>query len=66
LEEGSARLKDATYTGQHKQRRTCRQTPMARIGFEPTIPVFEQKKIYRSLHHAATVMGLETQKHVLI
>jgi hypothetical protein len=29
------------------------------VGFEPTIPVFEQAKIVLALDRAATVMGIE-------
>jgi hypothetical protein len=30
---------------------------MAQVGFEPTIPVFEQAKTVHSLDRAATVIG---------
>jgi hypothetical protein len=33
------------------------QTPMPRVGFEPTIPVFELKKRVHVLERAATVIG---------
>jgi hypothetical protein len=52
LDEGSARRKAATYTG-HQHRGT--QTSMPRMGFKPTIPVFERAKIFRALDRAATL-----------
>jgi hypothetical protein len=33
------------------------QTSMPQVGFEPTIPVFEQAKTIRALKLAATVIG---------
>jgi hypothetical protein len=30
---------------------------MPRVGFEPTIPVFEREKTVHALDHAATVIG---------
>jgi hypothetical protein len=30
---------------------------MPRVGFEPTIPVFERAKIVHALYRAATVLG---------
>jgi hypothetical protein len=30
---------------------------MPRVGFEPTIPVFEQAKTFHALDRAATVIG---------
>jgi hypothetical protein len=35
----------------------CTQTSMSRVGFEPTIPVFEPAKTIRILDRAATVIG---------
>jgi hypothetical protein len=34
-----------------------RQTPMPSVGFEPTVPVFEQAKTVHALDHVATMMG---------
>jgi hypothetical protein len=34
------------------------QTPMPRLGFEPTIQVFEREKLFHALDHAATVIGM--------
>jgi hypothetical protein len=51
---GPARRNAATYTGQHKLRKT--QTSMPRVGFEPTIPVFGRAKTC-PLDRAATVIG---------
>jgi hypothetical protein len=34
------------------------QTSMAQVGFEPTIPVFERRKIVHALDRAATVIGV--------
>jgi hypothetical protein len=31
---------------------------MPRVGFEPTIPVFERAKAVHALDHAATVIGI--------
>jgi hypothetical protein len=33
------------------------QTSMPRVGFEPTIPVFERAKTFDALERAATVVG---------
>jgi hypothetical protein len=44
--------KAATYT-QNK----CTQTSMSRLGFEPTIPVFERAKTVHALDHSATLIG---------
>jgi hypothetical protein len=44
LDGGSARRKAATYTGQHKTQYKRGQTSMPRVGFEPTIPVFDRAK----------------------
>jgi hypothetical protein len=33
------------------------QTSMPRVGFEPTIPVFEREKKVHALDRAATVIG---------
>jgi hypothetical protein len=35
----------------------CRQISMPRVGFEPTIPVFERAMTDHALDHAATVIG---------
>jgi hypothetical protein len=40
----------------HKQNK-CIQTFMPRVGFEPTMPVFEGAKAVHVLHHLATVIG---------
>jgi hypothetical protein len=42
-------------TTQTQNQRT--QTSMPRVGFEPTIPVFEQAKTVHTLDRAATVIG---------
>jgi hypothetical protein len=34
------------------------QTSTRRVGFEPTIPVFEQAKTFRELDRQATVIGI--------
>jgi hypothetical protein len=50
--------KAATYTGQHKQIQEKRgQTCMPRVGFEPTILVFERAKIFHVSDRVATVIG---------
>jgi hypothetical protein len=36
-----------------------KQTSMPRVGFEPTIPVFERAKTVHALDRAATVIGLQ-------
>jgi hypothetical protein len=46
LDGGSAHRKAATYTHRTTQTQNKRTlAPMPRVGFEPTIPVFEQAKI---------------------
>jgi hypothetical protein len=37
---------------------------MSRVGFEPTITVFEQAKVFRALGRAATVTGNKMNKNV--
>jgi hypothetical protein len=44
-------------TTQRQNRRT--QTSMPRVGFEPTIPVFERAKTVHVLDRAATVIGFK-------
>jgi hypothetical protein len=51
MDRASARRK-ATQT-QHKRT----QTSMPRLGFEPTIPVFERAKTVHALDRAATVIA---------
>jgi hypothetical protein len=36
---------------------------MPRVGFEPTIPAFEQAKIVNALDLAATVIGTDCMQH---
>jgi hypothetical protein len=50
-------------TAQTQNKRT--QTSMPRVGFEPTIPVFERAKTVHALDRAATVNGLLTHYLVL-
>jgi hypothetical protein len=50
-----ARPLPAHRTTQTQNKRT--QTPMPRVGFEPTIPVFERAKAVHALDRAATVSG---------
>jgi hypothetical protein len=52
LDGGSARRKASIYT-QNKRTRTS----MPRVGFEPTIPVFEEAKAVNASDGAATVIG---------
>jgi hypothetical protein len=35
----------------------CRHTAFLRVGFEPTIPMFERAKEWRALHRTVTVIG---------
>jgi hypothetical protein len=45
----------------HRARQTQkkhRHASMCVVGFEPTIPVFKQEKLFRGLDHTATVIGL--------
>jgi hypothetical protein len=44
------------HTGQHRQNKLT-QTPMPRVGFKLTIPVFERAKTSYVLDRAATVIG---------
>jgi hypothetical protein len=53
LDGGSAHRKAAT---EHKQNKH-KQTSMPRLGFEPTIPVFERANTFHALDRAATVIG---------
>jgi hypothetical protein len=43
-------------TSQTQNKRTL--TSMLRVGFEPTIPVFERAKTVHALDHAATLIGV--------
>jgi hypothetical protein len=56
MDGGSARRKAATFKVEHKHRKT--QPFMPRVGFEPTIPVFEGARTFRALERAAAVIGL--------
>jgi hypothetical protein len=51
----AARPLPAHRTAQTENKRT--QTPMPKLGFDPTIPVFEREKIVHALDRAATVIG---------
>jgi hypothetical protein len=42
---------------QHKHRINAHQIPMPRVGFEPTILVFEGTKMVYALYCVATVIG---------
>jgi hypothetical protein len=44
------------HTEKHRQNKST-QTSMPRVGFEPTIPVFERAKTVHASDRAATVMG---------
>jgi hypothetical protein len=48
LDGGLGRRKAATYTEQHKQRKGNR-TSMSRVGFQPTVPVFEGAKTFLAI-----------------
>jgi hypothetical protein len=37
---------------------------MPRVGFEPTIPMFELARTVHALDRAATVIGLEVSNHL--
>jgi hypothetical protein len=50
-----ARPLPAQRTAQTENKRT--QTSMPKVGFEPTIPVFEREKIVHASDRAATVTG---------
>jgi hypothetical protein len=58
LDGGSAVVKPLPVhrTTQTQNKRT--QTSMPRVGFEPTIPVFELAKTVHALDRAATVIGI--------
>jgi hypothetical protein len=52
------------HTEQHKQNKRT-QISMPRVGFEPTIPVFERTKTVHALGRAATVVSqLEAYRYV--
>jgi hypothetical protein len=44
---------------------TCTQTSMPRVGFEPTIPVFERAKTDHALDGAATVIGTSSSTSLI-
>jgi hypothetical protein len=49
--------KAATYTGQHKKKKSA-ETSMSRVGFEPpNIPVFEREETSNALDRAAIMIG---------
>jgi hypothetical protein len=50
-------------TTQTRNKRT--QTSIPRVGFEPTIPVFERAKTVRALERSATVISLRNKLHAL-
>jgi hypothetical protein len=54
-DEAAARPLPTHRTTQTQNKRT--QTSMPRVGFEPTIPVFERAKTVHALDGAATVIG---------
>jgi len=56
LDGGSARRKASTYTGQHNTEKRG-HTSMARVEFEPTIPVFERPKTVRTSDRSAIGIG---------
>jgi hypothetical protein len=45
------------HTGQHKQNK-CTQTSMPKVGFKPTIPVYEGEKRVHDLGRMATVIRI--------
>jgi hypothetical protein len=53
------------HTGQCKQNKRT-QTSMPQVGFEPTIPVFEQVKTAHALGRTATVIGQPMYIHSII
>jgi hypothetical protein len=55
----------ATYTGQHKLNRR-RQTSLSRVGFKPTIPLFERAKIFFALDRRGRVIGLLNSNNVKV
>jgi hypothetical protein len=58
LDGGSGRRKAATYTHDSTStEQTHTQTSMPRVGFEPTIPVFERAKMVHDLYRAVIVIG---------
>jgi hypothetical protein len=56
LDRGLSRCKATTSAGQHNTEK-CGHTSMPRVGFEPTIPVFERLKTVRALDCAANWIG---------
>jgi hypothetical protein len=56
LDGGAAGHKATTYIEQYK-RNKCTQMYVPQVGFEPTIPVFEQAKMALALDRVATVIG---------
>jgi hypothetical protein len=56
MDGGSARHKASIYTGRHNTEKRG-HTSMTRVGFEPTILVFERSKTVRDLDRAAMGTG---------
>jgi hypothetical protein len=54
-DQSVARPLPAHRTAQTQKKRT--QTPMPKMGFKPTIPVFERAKTIHALDREATVIG---------
>jgi hypothetical protein len=58
LDTGSARRKAATYAQNNTKQNKRTQAFMSRVGFEPTIPVFEWAKAVHALDRTAAVIGM--------
>jgi hypothetical protein len=57
LDGRSPRRKAATYTQNNTTQNKRTQTPMSRVGFEPTIQMFERAKTVHALDSAAIVIS---------
>jgi hypothetical protein len=57
LDVGSASLRPLFTHGKAQTQKKRTQTSLPRVGFEPTIPVFERAKTVQALDRAATVLG---------
>jgi hypothetical protein len=51
---------------QENTHREKKQTSMPRVGFEPTIPVFERPKTFHALNGEATMIGNENLKFKML
>jgi hypothetical protein len=66
LDKGSALRKATAYTQNNTNRINAQQTLMSRMGFEPTIPVFERAKTLHAFDRAANSIGSYSRVMLLL